>query len=51
MRDDRRVQPRWVRWTVIVIVVLVAVALALSVVPADAAAPPSRAPASAGLVA
>jgi hypothetical protein len=29
-------QPRWVRWTVIVLVVLVTVALALSVVPADA---------------
>jgi hypothetical protein len=40
MSDDRRVQPRWVRWTVIVVVVLVAVALALSVVPADAATRP-----------
>lgn len=29
-------QPRWVRWTVIVLVALLALALALSVVPADA---------------
>lgn len=35
-------QPRWVRWTVILIVALVAFALALSVVPADASGSVTR---------
>lgn len=34
-------QPRWIRWTVIVVVVLVALALALSAVPSHAGAAPT----------